>query len=109
MITIQHARATFKVKPENEQDTRDLLALIDKTKGKRGAKLERPKAIRREHNSGLRSYPVLYFGLTTAEYVSRYASANSHLHLSSVNYEHADRRAPLLDPSIPEVIEEVDA
>ena len=39
MITINHARATFTVKPENAQATYDLLALIDKTKGKKGRKL----------------------------------------------------------------------
>ena len=100
MITIQHASATFKIKPENAQATYDLLAIIDKSKGKRGAKFKKEKS------SETRSYPVLYFGLTTAEYVSRYANANSHLNLSSVNYEHADRRAPLLDPTVPEVVEE---
>ena len=103
MITIKHARATFKVKPENAQSTHDLLALIDKTKGKKGRKFKKEK------NSETRAYPVLYFGLTTAEYVSRYANMNGHLKLSSINYEHADRRAPELDPTIPEVVAEVDA
>jgi len=100
MITIKHNRATLTVKPEHVQSTHDLLALIDKTKGKKGRKFKKEKS------SETRAYPKLYFGLTTAEYVSRYASANSRLHLSSVNYEHANRRAPLLDPSTLEVLEE---
>jgi hypothetical protein len=112
MITIQHASAMFKVKPEHEQSTRDLLAIIDKSKGKRGAKLERPKAIRREHNSGLRTYPTFYSGLSTADYISAYVALNRQFFVGNyaddkiLSYAHADRRAPELDPSTPEVVEE---
>jgi hypothetical protein len=112
MITIQHARATFKVKPENEQDTRDLLAIIDKSKGKRGAKLKRPKAIRRVYNSGLRSYPVFYSGLSTVEYINAYVALNKYLFVGGyaddkiLSYTYANRRAPELDPTTPEVVEE---
>ena len=108
MITINHARATLTVKPEHAQATYDLLALIDKTKGKRGAKLARPKAIRREHNSGLRSYPEFYSGMSTREYLRQYAVLNAHVHLlpASDAFDH-DRPAPMLDPSTPEVVEEL--
>ena len=105
MITIKHHRATFTVKPENAQQTHDLLALIDKTKGKKGTKLPRPKATRREHNSNLRSYPVMYLNTTTAGYVARYASMNGHVMLKPVGYTHADRIAPKLDFSEPEVVQ----
>jgi hypothetical protein len=113
MITITHARATLTVQPENAQSTHDLLALIDKTKGKKGRKLERPKAIRREHNSGLRSYPTFYSGMSTADYISAYTALNKYLFVGRydddkiLSYEHADRRAPELDPTIPEVLEEL--
>jgi len=113
MITIQHARATLKVKPEHAQATHDLLALIDKSKGKRGAKLTRPKAIRREHNSGLRSYPTFYSGMSTADYIGAYIALNKYLFVGKyaddkiLSYTYADRRAPELDPSTPEVVEEL--
>lgn len=112
MITIKHERATFRVKPEHAQATYDLLALIDKSKGKRGAKLPRPKAIRREHNSGLRTYPTFYSGLKTADYISAYIALNKQLFVGKydddkmLSYEHADRQAPELDPTVPEVQEE---
>jgi hypothetical protein len=115
MQTIKHNRATLTVKPEHTQSTHDLLALIDKTKGKRGAKLTRPKAIRREHNSGLRTYPTFYSGMSTADYISAYTALNKYLFVGKyaddkiLTYTHADRRAPELDPTIPEVFEEVDA
>ena len=116
MITINHARATLTVKPEHAQATYDLLAIIDKTKGKKGRKLARPKAIRREHNSDLRTYPTFYSGLKTADYISAYVALNSAHFVSlgqydadkMLSYEHADRQAPELDPTVPEVIEEVD-
>lgn len=104
MITIKHARATLTVQPENAESTRELLALIDKSKGRRGRKLPKDKG-HPKHNSMSRSYPVLYAGITTTQYVTRYAEMNGHLHLAKVNYTHADRPAPMLDPSIPEVEE----
>jgi len=111
MITINHNRATFTVKPENAEPTRELLALIDKSKGRKGAKLTRPKAIRREHNSGLRSYPAFYSGMSTADYISAYVALNKYLFVGRydcdkiLSYEHANRRAPELDPTVPEVEE----
>jgi hypothetical protein len=104
MITITHNRATFTIKPEHAEPTRELLALIDKSKGRKGAKLPRPKGSPK-HDSSKRQYPTFYPGMTTADYVARYAALNGHLHFAKVNYEHAYRPAPMLDPSIPEVEE----
>ena len=95
MITITHGKATFTVKPENTQGVYDLLALIDKSKGRKGRKLKRETAVRRQ-------YPVFTPGMSTAEYVRRYAALNTPL--IPVTYEHADRPAAMLDPSIPEVV-----
>jgi hypothetical protein len=105
MITITHNRATFTVKPENAEPTRELLALIDKSKGRKGAKLPRPRK-EAKFDSMKRQYPPFYPGMTTAEYVSDYMGRNGHVHLAPVDYTHADRPAPMLDPSIPEVMEE---
>jgi hypothetical protein len=105
MITIKHATATLTVQPQNAEPTRALLALIDKSKGRKGAKLPRPKG-NPKHNSMSRFYPVFTPGMSTAEYVKLYALQNDRLHLSDVTYIHADRPAAMLDPSIPEVIEE---
>lgn len=104
MITITHKTATLTVKPENAESTRELLALIDKSKGCRGAKLTRPKG-QAKHDSSKRHFPTFAAGMSTADYVARYAALNGHLHLAKVNYEHADRPAAMLDPSIPEVEE----
>jgi hypothetical protein len=111
MITIKHNRATLTVKPEHAQTTYDLLALIDKTKGKKGANLPRPKAIRRKYDSGLRSYPKFYSGMSTADYISAYVALNNQFFVGNYDddkmsyYVHADRRAPELDPTVPEVIQ----
>ena len=102
MITITHGKATFTVQPQNAEQTRELLALIDKSKGRKGAKLTRPKG-NPKHDSSKRSYPVFEPGMSTADYIGAYAVLNDRLSLAKVNYEHADRPAPMLDPSIPEV------
>lgn len=99
MITIKHNRATLTVKPENAQAVHDLLAKIDKSKGRKGRKLITSKAAGR-------SYPVFHWNMTTGEYVSRYATMNGHTMLNPVDYVHADRIAPTLDFSIPEIFEE---
>lgn len=104
MVIIKHKRATLTVQPENAEPTRELLALIDKSKGRRGRKLPKDKG-HPKHNSMSRFYPVFHAGMTTAEYVKLYALQNDRLHLAKVNYMHADRPAPMLDPSIPEVEE----
>lgn len=104
MVIIKHARATFTVQPENAESTRELLALIDKSKGRRGRKLPKDKG-HPKHNSMSRFYPAFHAGMTTAEYVKLYALQNDRLHLAKVNYTYADRPAPMLDPSIPEAEE----
>jgi hypothetical protein len=110
MITITHNRATFTVKPENAEPTRELLALIDKSKGRKGAKLTRPKG-QAKHDSSKRSYPVFAPGMTTAEYIRQYTSLNRYLFVGAhaedkiLAYVHADRPAAMLDPSTPEVVE----
>lgn len=104
MITITHDRATLKVQPENAQAVHDLLALVDKSKGRKGAKLTRPKG-HAKHDSSKRHFPTFAAGMSTADYVARYAALNGHLHLAKVDYEHADRPAAMLDASIPEVVE----
>lgn len=104
MITITHGRATFTVQPESAQAIHDLLALVDKSKGRKGRKLPRDKG-NPKHNSMSRFYPVFEPGMSTAEYVKLYALQNDRLHLAKVDYMHADRPAPMLDPSIPEVEE----
>jgi hypothetical protein len=110
MITITHNRATFTVKPENAEPTRELLALIDKSKGRKGAKLTRPKG-QAKHDGSKRSYPTFYSGMTTAEYIRQYTSLNKYLFVGAyaedkiLTYTHADRPAAMLDPSIPEVEE----
>ena len=104
MVIIKHARATLTVQPENAESTRELLALIDKSKGRKGRKLPKDKG-HPKHNSMSRFYPAFHAGMTTAEYVKLYALQNDRLHLAQANYTHADRLAPMLDPSIPEVEE----
>lgn len=105
MITIKHARATLTVQPENAESTRELLALIDKSKGRRGRKLPKGEGEKPKHTSMSRFYPAFHAGMTTAEYVKLYALQNDRLHLAQVKYAHADRPAAMLDPSIPEVEE----
>ena len=102
MITITHGKATFTVKPENAEPTRELLALIDKSKGRKGRKLPKDKG-HAKHDSSKRHFPAFAAGMSTAEYVRRYAALNTPL--IPVTYEHADRPAAMLDPSIPEVVE----
>lgn len=109
MITITHNRATFTVKPEHAQATHDLLALIDKTKGKRGAKLLRPKGIDK-HNSAKRDYPQFNPRvMLTSDYVTAYVALNyARLRLIPCAFEPGENRTPTsLDPSTPEVVEEL--
>ena len=111
MITINHARATLTVKPENAQSTHDLLALIDKSKGKKGRKLAQDKGIAK-HDSRKRDFPQFNsFSMLTSDYVTAYNALNhARLHLAPLKIEPALNRTPHeLDPTIPEVLEEVDA
>mgnify|MGYP003655188225 CR=1 FL=1 len=110
MITIKHARATLTVKPENAQATYDLLAIIDKTKGKKGRKLARDKGIDK-HDNRKRNFPQFNsFSMLTSDYVTAYVALNhARLHLAPLKIEPTVNRTPTeLDPSIPEVIQEGD-
>jgi hypothetical protein len=108
MITITHGRATFTVKPENAPAIRDLLATIDKSKGKRGAKLERPKGIDK-HNSSKRDYPQFNpLVMLTSDYVTAYVALNrARLRLAPCDIEPATNRTPEgYDPQFPVCVEE---
>jgi hypothetical protein len=98
MIEFTHATTRYTVKPENAQEYRRLAA--------------KPPAIRRKvdrnHDAMRRGYPEFYAGMTTDDYVSQYASLNARLLLKGEGFTFADRPAPMLDPSIPEVFEELD-
>jgi hypothetical protein len=111
MITIKHGRATFTAKPENAPAIHDLLALIDKSKGKRGAKLERPKGIAK-HHSTKRDYPQFNPRvMLTSDYVTAYTALNhARLHLVPCAFEPAINRTPEgYDPQFPVCVEEVEA
>jgi hypothetical protein len=98
MIEFTHDTTRYTVKPENAQEYRRLAANPPKIKRKVDAK----------NDSMKRGYPVFEPGMTTADYVSQYASLNSRLLLKGEGFTFADRPAPMLDPSIPEVLEELD-
>lgn len=99
MIEFTHETTRYKVLPENAQEYRRLAA--------------KPPAIKRKvdakYNSMKRDYPEFYAGMTTADYVSQYASLNSRLLLKGEGFTFADRAAPMLDATQPEVLEELDA
>jgi len=110
MITITHGRASFTIKPENAPGIHDLLATIDKSKGKRGAKLPRPKGIDK-HNSAKRDYPQFNpVCMLTSDYVTAYVALNhTRLHLAPCAIEPAVNRIPQgLNPLIPEMVEEIE-
>jgi hypothetical protein len=92
MITFEHHGITVKCKPENAMQYR---AAMDKP-----SKITKPKE--------KRDFPAFHAGLETADYLSRYASLNNRLLLSAWKFDHADRLAPTLDASTPEVLEELD-
>jgi hypothetical protein len=98
MIEFTHETTRYKVKPENAQAIRNLAAKPPKIKIKVDAK----------HNSMKRDYPIFEAGMTTEDYLSRYASLNNRLLLSSWAYNHDLRAAPMLDATQPEVWEEID-
>jgi hypothetical protein len=109
MITINHGRATFKVKSENAPQLHDLLATIDKTKGKKGPKVIRPKGDDK-HHSGKRDYPRFNPEcMLTSDYVTAYIALNhKRLHLMPCTIEPAINRTPAgLDLTIPDPVHEV--
>jgi hypothetical protein len=110
MQTIKHGRATFTVKPENAPAIYDLLALIDKSKGKRGVKLDRPKGIDK-HHSGKRDYPQFNPRvMLTSDYVTAYVALNhARLHLAPCAIEPAVNRTPTgYDPAYPVCVAEIE-
>ena len=110
MITIKHGRATFTVKPENAPAIHDLLATIDKSKGKRGAKLDRPKGIDK-HDSRKRDYPQFNPRvMLTSDYVTAYVALNrARLHLAPCGFEPANNRTPTgYDPAFPVCVAEIE-
>ena len=98
MIEFTHATTRYTVKPENAQEYRRLAA--------------KPPAIKRKvdrnHDAMRRSYPIFEPGMTTDDYVSLFIGLNSRLLLTPWNYDNVSGVAPMLDPSIPEVLEELD-
>ena len=98
MIEFTHATTRYTVKPENAQEYRKQAANPPKIKRKVDAK----------NDSMKRDYPEFYAGMTTADYVSQYASLNSRLLLKGEGFTYADRAAPMLDATQPEVLEELD-
>jgi hypothetical protein len=98
MIEFTHGTTRYKVKPENAQAIRALAAKPPKIKNK----------VDRKHDATRRDYPEFYVGMETSEYLSRYASLNNRLLLTLWTHIYADRPAPMLDASQPEMWEEVD-
>jgi hypothetical protein len=99
MIEFTHETTRYTVKPENAQEYRRLAAKPPAIKRK----------IDRNHDATRRDYPKFYAGMTTADYVSQYAGLNSRLLLKGEEFIFADRAAPMLDATQPEVLEELDA
>jgi hypothetical protein len=95
MIEFTHKTTQYRVKPENAQAYR--------------AALDKPKKHKIEALSSVnlrRDYPVFEPGMKTADYLALYGALNSRLLLTTLEYAHADRAAPMLDPTQPEVLEE---
>lgn len=104
MIEIKHGRAVLRVLPERAQETHDALARVDKGKG---PKLPKAKG-NPKHDSSKRHFPKFTPGMPTADYLREYSILNSHVHMLPAGFDHADRPAPMLDPSYPEVVAEYD-
>jgi hypothetical protein len=95
MIEFTHKTTQYRVKPENAQAYR--------------AALDKPKKHKIEALSSVnlrRDYPVFEPGMKTADYLALYGALNSRLLLTTLEYAHADRAAPMLDPTQPEALEE---
>ncbi len=99
MITFTHQTTHYTVKPENAQAYRALAA--------KPPKIKRP--IDRKHDAMRRDYPISYAGMTTRDYLTEYAAINGRLQLKEWLFDYADRAAPVLDATQPEVWEELDA
>jgi hypothetical protein len=98
MIEFTHTTTRYTVKPENAQSYR---AALDKP--------AKHKPVATSSKNLARSYPEFKPGLTTSEYVRRFQSqfdgVQHKIQHDCANYYET---APALDPSIPEVLEELD-
>lgn len=108
MITLTHKTATFTLLAENAEPTRALLATIDKSKGRKGPKLAKPKG-NPKHDSSKRDYPKFNPAcMLTSDYVTAYVALNhARLNLAPLDIApELNRTPPQIDPTIPEVTEE---
>jgi hypothetical protein len=108
MITLKHGRATFTLKPENAPAVHDLLAIIEKSKGKKGPKLTRPKG-NDKHHSAKRDYPKFNPAyMLTSDYVTAYVALNQRrLNLVPCDIKPTvNRTPPGYDPAFPVCLEE---
>lgn len=97
MITIQHGTTRYTV---TEAHAARYRAMIDSGK--------LPKIKSPQSTPIKRAYPEFFPGMATASYLQAYANLNDRVSLTRIEYDHADRAAPMLDPRWPEVVEEVD-
>jgi hypothetical protein len=97
MIEFTHKTTQYRLKPENAQAYR---AALDKPKK------HKPEALSTKNLR--RDYPIFEPGMKTADYLVLYGALNSRLFLTTLEYAHADRAAAMLDPTQPEVLEELD-
>jgi len=100
MINIQYETARISCTEANAPIYR---AIIDSGKPRKFK-----KSIDRKHDNLRRDYPTFVPGMTTGEYLKQYEELNSRLHLTPVEFTHANRAAPMLDPTVPEVSEDLD-
>lgn len=107
VIKLTHKTATFTLLPEHAEPVRAVLAMIDKSKGRR-PKPARPKGDAK-HDSSKRDYPKFNPEcMLTSDYVTAYIALNhKRLHLAPLEIAPAvNRTPPQIDPTIPEVTEE---
>lgn len=97
MIEFTHATTRFKVQPQNAQTIRDALA-----------KPEKHKPVALSSVNLKRSYPAFKPGMSTAEYVAQFNGLNSRLLHHGIEHgcSNYHNPAPMLDPSIPECVED---
>lgn len=99
MITIQHQTTRFTVLEQNAQKYR---AILDSGKP---VKFRRPRDV-----SAKRDYPVYTPGMSTSDYLAAYDRINAGHRLLPIQHycDNWHKPATLLDPTIPEVIGELD-
>ena len=96
MFEFTHATTRYKCKPENAQAIRDTLA-----------KPKKHKILALSTVNLKRSYPVLFSGMSTAEYVRIFnIQFNNCQHPIVHECPNYDKPAPMLDASIPECVED---